>query len=157
MESEEIAMTGPFTDPAEALQQVQAARAHMAERYTRGAWLYDVFYSLLVGGLVGAAALPAPQNLVAEGVLVVSLLVLAYWWKGRTGMWLSGVAPQRARWVAIGLGVVIMTLAFVNLWWSTRGEPSWLSAAAAVAGTILAFIGSRIWTAVYRRESGLPR
>jgi hypothetical protein len=157
VESEEIAMTGSFTDPTEALQQVKAAQAHMAERYTRGAWLYDVFYSLLVGGIVGAAALPAPQNAIAEGVLLVSLLLLAQWWKQRTGMWLSGIAPQRARWVAFGLMLVIMALAFFNLWQSTRGAPLWLPAAAGIAGGMVAFVASRIWTAVYRRESGLPR
>ena len=150
-------MSGPFVDPAEALQQVKAARAHMAERYTRGGWLYDVFYSLLVGGMVAAIALPAPQSVIAEGALLVSLLLLAQWWKGRTGMWLSGVAPQRARYVAIGLATVVLALAFSNLWWTSRGGPVWLPAATGVSGAILAFIASRIWTAVYRRESGLPR
>lgn len=150
-------MSEPFIDPIEALQQVKAARAHMAERYTRGGWVYDIFYSLLVGGIVATTALPAPQNVFAEGALLTSLIVLALWWRGRTGMWLSGVTPARARWVAIGLAGVILTLAFFNLWWTTRGGPVWLPVLTGLTGAMLAFAASRLWTAVYRRESGLPR
>ncbi len=144
-----------MTDPIDALNQVQAARAHMADRYTRGSWLYDLFYSLLVGGLVAIMASPMPYNLLYEAVLLTCLLILARWWKNRTGMWLSGVQPARARWVAIGMGLLLVPLIVVNLWWSRKGGGAWAPMVTGGAGAIVAFVGSRIWTGVYRRESGL--
>ncbi len=144
-----------MTDPIDALKQVQDARAHMAERYTRGSWLYDLFYALLVGGLVATMALPMPYLLINETVLLVCLVILARWWRNRTGMWMSGVQPARARWVAIGIGGLMVVLTVLNLWWSHNGAELWAPVATGLAGVLMAFFGSRLWTSVYRRESGL--
>lgn len=144
-----------MTDPIDALKQVQGARAHMAERYTRGSWLYDLFYALLVGGLVAVMALPMPYLLINEVVLLACLLILARWWRNRTGMWMSGVQPARARWVAMAMGVLMAALVVLNLWWSRNGGGLWAPVVTGGVGVVMAFVGSRIWTTVYRRESGL--
>lgn len=142
-------------DHTAALRTVRGAQADVAERFTRGGWTYDLIYAGLVGLMVAGFALPLPFNLINEAVFLVLLLLLARWWKQRTGVWLSGVWPKKARWVAIGLGVAVILIAFVNVLWSWRGGGIAAGLACGLAAAALALIGARLWTKIYRRESGL--
>jgi len=149
-------MTGePDFDPKGALDSIRSAQAGVAERFTRGGWVYDVIYAGLVGAIVGGFALPLPFNLINEAVLLCALAGLALWWKRRTGVWLSGVWPARARWVAVGLGVLVAIIAVINTLWSRHGGGVWVPLGSGLAAALLAFTGARLWTRVYRRESGL--
>ena len=145
----------PDFAPEDALQAVRKSQAMVAERFTRGGRLYDVIYAVLVGALAAGMALPSPFAFVNEGVVLIGLILLARWWKGRTGVWLSGVEPKKARWVAVGLGLAAAMTSAGCLYWTHAGGGAWLPIALGVVMAVLAYASARLWTRIYRRESGL--
>ncbi|MDP1736461.1 MAG: hypothetical protein Q8L23_03365 [Caulobacter sp.] len=146
-------MTDPKT-PAEALESVRKSRAAVAERLATGSLSYDLIYSALVAGMVAGWAAPRPWPIIVIGACTVGLALLARHWARRRGLWVSGVTPVRARWVAIGLGAVMVGLLMVAVALSRSGDqvPAILGLAAAAAA--IAFAASRLWLKVFRRETG---
>lgn len=146
------------TDP---LHSIHAAQAAMADRVSRGGWRYDLIYSALFGVLVAGWSFPIPVALGVEAVTLIGLGILAWVWANHTGVWISGIKPPEARWIAILLGVSIGALLLANLI-IARGDLSvpaglkacmpWITGIAAFG---LALRGSRLWRRVYRREMGL--
>lgn len=146
-------MTDPKT-AAEALDSLKQSRAAVAERLTAGSVTYDLIYSALVGAMVAGFALPRPWPFVCIGVSCLGLGLLARDWTQRRGVWVSGVTPPRARWVAIGLGVLMVgfLLGAVRVADVGGQTPAILGLAGAAAG--IAFAASRLWLRVFRRETG---
>lgn len=139
--------------PLDAIEQARAARASVADRVAKTSWTYDLIYSALVSGLVASQALPVPTSVLGMVACTLALVVLSRTWAGRTGVWISGVTPARARWVAIGLGLAMAALMFAAVYLRrTTGEP-WASLALAPVAFMVALAGSRLWWAVYRRET----
>jgi hypothetical protein len=146
-------MTDPLLDfdPKTALGLVQEARGDVAERVSRIGVAYDLAYAVLAGGMVAAQALPFPLNIFGIAVGVTGLAVLSQQWAKRTGVWVSGVSPRRARWVAITLGV-LMALAMVGLVYASRVGMGWLALPVGGGAGIAAFFFSRLWRRVWLRE-----
>lgn len=152
-------MTDPndATDPAAALAAIQASRRAIHDRVAGKGWRYDLAYSALIAGMVAGQVLEAPFNITASALGVLGLAVIFQAETRRTGLRVTGVSPARARWVAIGLGLV-MAVVMLGLVWLKRapGAPS-VGVLAAGAGALtfaLALIGSRLWRRVYRAEMG---
>ncbi len=148
------------TDP---LLSIHAAQAAMADRISRGGWGYDLIYSTLVAGLVAGWSLPVPIALGIEAVALSGLVLLARDWANRNGVWLSGITPPRARWVAILLGLVIAALMGASIAISLGGiivpapVKTFMPLGAGLIAFGLALYASRLWRQVYRREMGLTK
>lgn len=147
--------------PAESLKAIQVAKARVGDGFSRHTWSYDVVYSSLVGAMVAGWGLSLPIALSIEGVCVAGLILLARGWANRHGVWISGVTPPKARWIAIVLAVAILALLLANLAITRSGDAlpvivkTWVPLAVGIAAALLALRGSRLWRQVYRREMGL--
>ena len=149
-------MTGNERPPVdEALDSIRRAQAAVAERLSRGSWAYDMSYAFVLAAMIASCAVTMPLGgALFIGSLAV-LLLQGLLWARRTGMWLSGITPKRARWVAYGLTACIVPLAVINLIWETETWPIAIPVATTIAGFVMSVAGSRLWWRVYRAESGL--
>lgn len=138
-------------DPQTALDLVHTARADVAERVNRIGVVYDLAYAALAGGMVAAQALPLPFNTLGIAVGIAGLGLLAQQWAKRTGVWVSGVSPKRARWVAIALGV-IMAIAMFGLTYAGRVGLAWVALPVGAMSAVAAYVFSRLWRRVWLRE-----
>ncbi len=153
-------MTDTEHDAAKALASIQRSQADVADRISRGGWGYDLIYSVLLATMVGGFALGMPLSSAVTAVCVSMLLLLATTWAKRNGVWINGTTPPRARWVAIGLGLLQIPLLLVNLIWvearhGVHPWPLYVPFLTTVAAFGMALVGSRLWRVVYRREMGL--
>lgn len=147
-------MTKSFDqDPAAALDAVRRAQGSAVGRVAHGSLAYDLIYSLLVGGLVASMALPRPFTVGGSLICTFGLVGLMRIWANRSGVWVGGLTPKRARWVSIGLGAVLLALAMSALVLREQGRPL-LGLALAPVGFIAALLASRLWMTVYRSEAG---
>lgn len=143
-------MTDDQPTPAEALASITAARSAVTDRL-KVHWGYDVAYGLCCGGIVAAQGLPQPLGM---GVLVLSiggLGLMVQQWRKQTGMWVGGYSPPRARWVAIGLTVVLLGLVFANMYLSRVTDLWWSPLAVGAVGGIVAVLASHLWMRAYLR------
>ena len=148
------------SDPAAALAAIQASRQAVHDRVSSHGWRYDLAYSAIVAGMVGAQALDIPFNVSGMTVGVLLLVVMFKAETRRTGVLVTGVTPRQARWVAIALGLV-MAAAMLGLVLAGRlVDPPQLTVIVAVVMAIAfatALAGSRLWRRVYRAEMGGQR
>jgi len=150
-------MTDPVESqsPAEALEAIRSTRARLAGHVSKASWNYDVKYAALVGGMVAGQGLPFPWHLVATGVFVLLLVLLLRGWVQRTGVMVTGVSPPKARWVAIGFGL-LMAVAMVGVLLGTRKTGLWLiPVGGGLVSAVLALISSRLWWKIYADETGM--
>ena len=147
-------MTDPHIDPAEALASIRQSRGAVHDRVSAGSWTYDIVYSLLVGAMVAGVALPLVGFVIVDAVCSTALVLLALWWARRNGVWISGVSPRRARWVSIGLGLVVAGLILTALLLKLEMGLAWAPLALGVLAAVLALAASRLWLRVSRAETG---
>ena len=147
--------------PAEALDAIRHTQTSLADSFSRDSWGYDLTYSLGAGVMVGGMGLPMPYNFAIFAVAALGLVLLARNWADRHGVWISGVTPRRARWIAVLLGLALAGLMAVNLLaandggWLPPGVKPWFPLMTGFVAAGLALRGSRLWRTVYRRENGL--
>jgi len=140
-------------DPEAALGLVDNARNSVAERIGRGGWRYDLAYSALAGMMVAGQALSAPYNTISVAVGIMGLGLLVHFWTAKTGVWVSGISPKRARWVSIALGLVVAAI-MIGVAWANRLGMSGLAIPAGVVSAVAALIFSRAWRRVWLKEIG---
>jgi len=147
--------------PAEALAAIQRSQQDIQRKVAAGSWRYDIGYSAICAMMVGTQALDMPLSTLGVAVGVLLLTVLFRREANRLGVSITGLSPRRARWVAIGLGMVLiplMVLAILLNHFATSGVMLALGAAALMATAfIFCLIGSRLWLRVYRRETGVDQ
>ena len=149
--------TTEYDDPAteynatEALAAVDEARTALLQRLEWGSWRYDLIYSVLAAGVVMAQGLPLPLNTIGDAVIIAALALLARWWRARTGVWISGVSPKRARWAAFGVGAFAGVAALAAAIAARQGQP-WVALALGPVIGFLALGGSRLWRRIFRAE-----
>lgn len=144
-------------DPAEALAAIARSRRDVQRRVGAGSWRYDLIYSAIVAGMVGSQGLDMPLSAVGVALGVCALAVLFRREADRLGVSVTGMTPRRARWVAIGLGMLMVAL-IVGAILLKHLAPSGLVFAVGLAGLIgltfvLSLAASRLWLRVYRRET----
>jgi hypothetical protein len=154
MESEEFAMTDPDQSPAEALEAIRRSRDVVREavRDPRGATRYTLIYSTLAAIAVGGQILPTPLNVLCSSGAAIGLALLYRGWTERTGVQISGVSPKRARWVAWGLGAVLIALMLVAIW-AGWNHHLWIGLPLVAVAFVAAWIGSQLWTKVFLAET----
>ncbi len=139
-------------NPTQALAALHEARAGAAVRTTQGDWRYELGYGALAGLLVGGQGLGAPLSIFASSLAAIGLSALATARARRSGMWVSGIAPRRARWVALGLGVITLFAAF-GVVWARRAGMAWVAWPAGIGMAAIAIMASRLWRWVYRSDT----
>lgn len=149
-------MTEPEQTPAEALEAIRKSRAAVADTVAHNSLTYDLIYSSIGALMVAGQVAPLPFNVLASAGGAVGFAVLARKWAQKTGVFVSGVTPKRARWVAIGLGAVFVVLMLTGIW-AGRAHYYWMALPLGVAAFATAWIGSRLWLRVYRSETRDPK
>ena len=140
--------------PAEALASIRESGAAVAARMGEKSWTYDLIYSSLLAVMIGAHAFPSPIGVLGSAFGGLGVALLARKWSERTGVFVSGVSPRRARWVAFGLGVVLVAMIGAVIWGRAQGL-WWLPLPLAAAAFLVGLVSSRLWWRVYRAEMGL--
>lgn len=137
-------------DPNEALARIREAREGVTGTldYPVG---WDLAYGAICGGLVASQGLPTPWAMLALVIALAGLAICVQWWRNRVGWWVSGYSPKRARWVAIGLAVILIALMGLSIWGKHAGMV-WMPLATGAAGFVSAIIGGRLWMHVWKRE-----
>ena len=137
-------------DPREALDAIASARQAVPGemKYPLG---YDLIYGAVCGLLVAGQGLPTPWSAVALVISMAALAGLVHWWKQKFGWWVSGYSPKRARWVAFGLGAVLVGLISLSLYGRYVG-PDWLWMVSGGIGFVASIAGGRLWMHVWRKE-----
>ncbi len=138
-------------NPQEALASIQAARASVGKSLDYP-FAWDLFYGAIFGLMVGGAGFPQPWSTVTLVLSLVALAFMVRWWRNRTGWWVSGYSPPRARWVAFGLVPVMMALMGLSFWTRLFDGPVWVPFLAGTLAAIAATIGGRLWMRAYRRD-----
>jgi peptidoglycan/LPS O-acetylase OafA/YrhL len=145
-------------DPAEALAAIAEARRNVHDRVATHGWRYDLTYAGLVAVMVGAQSLDQPYGVTGVALGVAGLAVIFQRETRRTGVRVTGVSPRRARWVAIGLGLLMAAAMMGMVALRHLTPPGFPLVPAVLAVMVLAFaaalIGSRVWRRVYRAEMG---
>ena len=147
-------MTEPQQTPAEALEAIRQSRATVREavRDQKGAARFALIYSSIAAVMVGGQVFSAPFNVFCSAGGAVAFGLLARSWSQRTGVWISGVTPKKARWVAFGLGAVMLALMLIAVWAGRSGH-LWAGLPLAAAGFGSAWGGSALWMKVFLAET----
>ena len=147
--------------PAEALAAIQRSQQDIQRKVAAGSWRYDLGYSAICAMMVGSLTLDLPLNTLGVTVGVLLLTVLFRREANRLGVSITSMSPRRARWVAIGLGMMLLpliVLAILLNHFATSGVMLALGAAGLMAAAfVICLIGSRLWLRVYRRETGVDQ
>jgi len=139
--------------PAEALAAIRDSRDAVARRVAKGSWTYDLTYSAVTAVMIGAHAFPSPVGVLGSSFGALGLALLSRQWAAKNGVFVSGVSPRRARWVALGLGVVLVGM-ILGVVWARREGVWWLPLPLAAATFVASLTASRLWLRVYRAETG---
>jgi len=138
-------------DPAAALAAIGHTRLATLERMDGVSMRYDLTFATLVAVFVSVQALPLPINMAGEAAVLLGFVMLARWHRARTGVWISGVGPRRARWVAL-TGAVVAGAAAITVALEAQHGQAWIAAPAALLAGVAALVVSRVWRRVYRSE-----
>jgi hypothetical protein len=139
-------------DPAKALASIREARTAMTEKNFRYPLAYDLAYGACCGLLVAGQGLPQPYAVMTVPLGLIGLAVMVHWWKEKFGFWVDGFQPKRARWAAIGLGLVMVAAMLTNVAGRQLGWPWWVPLATGGVAFVAAIVGGRLWMRLYRRE-----
>jgi len=147
-------MTDPDQSPVEALEAIRKSREAVREavRDPKGSTRYTLIYSTLAAVAVGGQILPAPFNILCSSGGAIGMALLYKGWADRTGVQISGVSPKKARWVAWGLGAVLVSLMLVAIWAGWHDQ-LWIGLPLTVVAFVAAWVGSRLWTKVFLAET----
>jgi hypothetical protein len=147
--------------PAEALAAIARSRREVHDKIATHGWRYDLCYSALVAGLIGSQALDQPFAVAGTSLGIAGLIIIFQQETRRSGVRVTGVSPRQARWVAIGLGLVLATVMIGVVFLKHEVGPDLplvpITLAVMAAVFALALIGSRLWRRVYRAEMEVRR
>lgn len=138
-------------NPQEALDAIQSARAEVGRSLTYP-FLWDLGYGGILAVMTWGAGLSQPWSVVTLGLSMTGLALMVRWWKRRVGWWVGGFNPPKARWVTVGLMVVVLGCLGLSLATRFGHAPAWWPFAAAAMAGMSGIIGGRLWMWVYRGE-----
>lgn len=139
--------------PQQALDDIRQAREQVFRKMDSWPWWYDAGYGASVGIMVAGPGFPTAVSLACTAVGLAILGVIVRKWTNRTGVWVNGYKPRRAKWVAIGLAGLLVALMLISLYLGRLGGIAWIPPVMGLVGGVIAVIGSRIWTRVYLAET----
>lgn len=137
-------------DAKAALEQIRQTREQALGKMNYWPWWYDAGYALACGLLVAGQGFPTAIGMVCVVVAIAILVTIMRVWQGRTGVWVNGYAPRRARWAAFGLAAILMGLMGVSIWFGRLQGVVWVPFANGLAAAALGVAGMRVWMRLYR-------
>ena len=146
-------MSPSSSDAAEALAAMQASQARLAAAAHCPPERHFAFAGLL-GGLVVTPALPTIWSLVAEGVILLGIVLVVRWDRRRTGMFINGYRRGKTRWVTFAMLAAIIGLYALSAHAAISNGDRVTPAILGVVTAIIATLGSVQWQRVFLRELG---
>ena len=137
-------------DAKAALDQIRQTREQTLGKMDYWPWWYDAGYALACGLLVAGPGFSTTISMACVAVAIAILVTIMRVWQDRTGVWVNGYTPRRARWAAFGLAAILVGLIGVNLWFGRVQGMVWVPLASGLAAAALGVVGMRIWMRLYR-------
>gem|GEM_PF-194954 len=142
------------TDAAEALAAMHASQARLAAAANCPPERHLAFAGLL-GGLVATPALPATWSLVAEGVILLGIVLVVRWDRRRTGMFINGYRSGRTRPVSFAMLAVFLVLYSASMWLARERGIHWAPLPLGAVAAAVGYYASILWQRTFRREMGV--
>ena len=139
--------------PQQALDDIRQAREQVVTRMDSWPWWYDAGYGASCGVMVAGPAFPTPISMLCTAVGLGILAVIVRKWTERTGVWVNGYKPRRARWVAFGLVAVFVAMVLLSIYLGRQLGLIWAGPLLGLLAGVAAVVASRIWTRVYLAET----
>lgn len=137
-------------DAKAALEQIRQTREQTLGKMDYWPWWYDAGYALACGLLVAGPGFSTTISMACVAVAIAILVTIMRVWQDRTGVWVNGYTPRRARWAAFALAAILVGLIGVNLWFGRVQGMVWVPLASGLAAAALGVVGMRIWMRLYR-------
>ncbi len=136
--------------PADALAAMRASRAKVLANACPP-WRHGLFAGLM-SGVVAAQALPVHVFFAVLGVVLVGLVVFAFWWRARKGVFVNGWRAGATRRVSLAILGTYMAV-YTATWWAREERALWVAplVGAAVLFPIVWALHRR-WIEVFRAE-----
>src|SRR5690606_2376685 len=103
-------------DAKAALEQIRQTREQAFSKMNYWPWWYDAGYALACALLVAGQGFSTAIGMACVAVAIAILVTIMRVWQDRTGIWVNGYSPRRARWAAIGLAALLIGLMGVSIW-----------------------------------------
>lgn len=148
-------------DPAEALAAIRNAQKNVHRKVGAGSWRNDIIYSAVLAGMIGSQALGTIPGSIGclLGILVMSGMVRRE--SDRLGVTATGLSLKRARWVTVGLGMMLIVPILGVIVLRDKAPSVTILVLGTAIIMLLAFVvslaASRLWLRVYRRETGVDQ
>ena len=139
------------TEAAQALAAVQTSRTELVKACDCPPERHAAFAALMTA-LVACPAAPVVWMFVIEGLILLGVALVMAWDRRRTGMFVNGYRAGRTRWVTFGILAVELSLFGVADYFAQIRDLVWVPLALAVPAFVIAFLGSRYWSQVWKRE-----
>lgn len=136
----------------EALNSIRDTRADTLAKMDHWPWWYDAGYAAACALLVGGQGYGVPAGPLCSGLAMLVLVVIMRCWKAETGVWVSGLAPRRARWAAIGFGIILLGLIAASMTFGLQRGIVWAPLVCGALAAILGGAGMRVWMHLYRMD-----
>lgn len=137
-------------DAKAALEQIRQTREQTLGKMDYWPWWYDAGYALACGLLVAGPGFSTTISMACVAVAIAILVTIMRVWQDRTGVWVNGYTPRRARWAAFGLAAILVGLIGGNLWFGRVQGVVWVPLASGLVAAALGVVGMRIWMRLYR-------
>ncbi len=147
-------MNPSSTEAAEALAAMHASQARLAAAANCPPERHLAFGALL-GSLVATPALPTTWTLVAEGFIVLGIVLVVRWDRRRTGMFINGYRAGRTRPVTFGMLAVFLVLYSLSTWLARGLDIHWAPLPLGALAAAVGYYASVLWQRTFKREMGL--
>lgn len=137
-------------NPQEALDMIRNSREQTLAKMDYWPWWYDCGYALACGLLVAGQGFPTQYGLLTITVALAVLVVIMRKWQAKTGVWVNGYRPRRARWAAFALAAILIGLMGVSIWFGRLEEIYWVPVVNGILAAGFGFVGMRVWMRLYR-------
>jgi hypothetical protein len=144
-------MTKDVLEASQALEAMNLARGRLAaaadcppERH--------LLFAALMGGLVAIQAAPTTAILALEPLFLLAVVLIVRWDRKRTGMFINGYRNGRTRPVAFTMLGMTLALLALGIWLKDSRGLAWAPLACGAVAFVVAYLGSRWWQSVFRRE-----
>ena len=137
----------------EALNSIRDTREQALGKMDYWPWWYDAGYAAACALLVAGVGMPTPISVMTPIIALGVLMLIMHKWQAKTGVWVNGYAPKRARWAAFGLAGLLIGLMGLNLWLGRGLGIEWVPYATGAVAAVLGIIGMRVWMHLYRKDA----
>lgn len=136
----------------DALNSIRDVRAQTLDKMNYWPWWYDGGYALSCALLVGGQGFKAPFSLMSTTVAIAILVLIMRKWQAKTGVWVNGYSPKRARWAAFALAGILLVLMGASIWFGRIQGLVWVPLATGAVSAVLGLMGMRVWMQLYRKD-----